>query len=646
MDKQGYPSILPIRFRLLLINFDPSLHTIIEEEDLFSIRKVMSNEMKWIIGILSAINIFRCFPTKVKVKLATITDCFSGLTLSIDKSLIGKALKDLGINVTLNGPVRIIPLLSAGPNAKISMWGSLLDMLALIQNPKMLILVYKYLIASKSYSFLMLFSTINLIMYVVYLMTSVTCFSNLFIGRLSIVYDQAGKARVVAITNWWIQCLFHPLHKSIFKGLKDINNVDGTFDQNGCLEKFISRISTNQVIYSYDLSAATDRLPIELQKDILSHINSDISNLWKDILSNIEWYYEGQFIKYSVGQPMGAYSSWAMLALTHHVIIRCAALKCGISDFTNYLVLGDDVVIADDNVSIEYLKIMKDLGLEINLSKSMISKNGCEFAKKWIINQHDFSPLGAKLLLQALRSKDAMFLIIADLFRRKVLTLSVIPVVIDRLGSRFKSLKPWCLLALISSSYWSNTSARNRFNELEINTNARKQSTNPIGYKIRDNLIDNYITDIINLESQKSEILENVLRNIFKIDYFKKNGSSLWGIFNLINPALFITIRSLFKVDETLWENIRWVHRRVDMGVSWDFIKDLRKLSLQPNIFDIDFTDKNVVSDLRRSTYMFYDGIKPSELMRPFYVNEYHITNGIVDKSTTRRWSLPKPKLI
>jgi hypothetical protein len=28
--------------------------------------------------------------------------------------------------------------------------------------------------------------------------------------------------------------------------------------------------------------------------------------------------------RYSVGQPMGAYSSWAMLAITHHYIVQQA----------------------------------------------------------------------------------------------------------------------------------------------------------------------------------------------------------------------------------------------------------------------------------------------------------------------------------
>jgi hypothetical protein len=34
-------------------------------------------------------------------------------------------------------------------------------------------------------------------------------------------------------------------------------------------------------------------------------------------------------VRYEVGQPMGALSSWAMLALTHHFIVQFAARRCG-----------------------------------------------------------------------------------------------------------------------------------------------------------------------------------------------------------------------------------------------------------------------------------------------------------------------------
>jgi len=48
---------------------------------------------------------------------------------------------------------------------------------------------------------------------------------------------------------------------------------------------------------------------------------------------------------------------------------------------------------------------MTDLGVDINLSKSLVSKIGiAEFAKKLIGPSHDFSPLGPKSLFEFIKS--------------------------------------------------------------------------------------------------------------------------------------------------------------------------------------------------------------------------------------------------
>lgn len=102
-----------------------------------------------------------------------------------------------------------------------------------------------------------------------------------------------------------------------------------------------------------------------------------------------------QVLRYAVGQPMGALSSWAMLAVTHHLVAQLAAHRSrsrGVFDsfgfwlptgwYTGYEVLGDDIVIFEENVAKEYLAIMEELGVPINLSKSVIATNPTfEFAK-------------------------------------------------------------------------------------------------------------------------------------------------------------------------------------------------------------------------------------------------------------------------
>jgi len=88
-------------------------------------------------------------------------------------------------------------------------------------------------------------------------------------------------------------------------------------------------------LFSFDLSAATDRLPVSLQEKILSVcFGKEFSSLWRTILVGRTYYVryksasgktESNNLSYAVGQPMGALSSWAMLALTHHFIVQCSA---------------------------------------------------------------------------------------------------------------------------------------------------------------------------------------------------------------------------------------------------------------------------------------------------------------------------------
>lgn len=94
-----------------------------------------------------------------------------------------------------------------------------------------------------------------------------------------------------------------------------------------------------------------------------------------------------------------------MLALTHHVIVRMAATRVGYPGFTNYALLGDDIVIANEAVANAYHEIMTQvLGVEINLSKSLVSTNSFEFAKRLVTMDGEVSAVGAKNLLVALKS--------------------------------------------------------------------------------------------------------------------------------------------------------------------------------------------------------------------------------------------------
>lgn len=110
-----------------------------------------------------------------------------------------------------------------------------------------------------------------------------------------------------------------------------------------------------------------------------------------------------------------------MLALSHHVVVRIAANRVGKPNFCNYALLGDDIVICDNSVASSYHSIMTQvLGVKINLSKSMVSANSFEFAKRIITLDGEVSPVGAKNLLVGLKSLKGIPSILLDLVNKGV----------------------------------------------------------------------------------------------------------------------------------------------------------------------------------------------------------------------------------
>jgi len=82
---------------------------------------------------------------------------------------------------------------------------------------------------------------------------------------------------------------------------------------------------------------------------------------------------------------LGFYSSWATFALTHHILIEYCAYLEGINSFRDYAVLGDDVVIWNKSVARRYEIVMAELGVQINLTKTITSNEHhvqVEFAKR------------------------------------------------------------------------------------------------------------------------------------------------------------------------------------------------------------------------------------------------------------------------
>nr|CEZ26296.1 RNA dependent RNA polymerase [Botrytis cinerea mitovirus 1] len=409
-------------------------------------------------ALLTLLSTFRVMSATPKLKLGTITDPFNGVNETLPSLEVSRALKnilqgnkfifkkeDIKDPYSVN---RLMDITKAGPNGGVSLRNVIIDAYALMKHPKVYTSLLELSNVMSPYLGLLLRNQTTIIraiidydpikwerikpfMAPVYqsikdrslkLMPDLSC-----IGKLSTKEEAAGKVRVFAMVDIWTQSILNPLHKKIFSIIRELP-TDGTFDQLKPLDR-LHELST-QDRFSFDLSAATDRLPLTLQKDILTLLVSpSFAEAWGTALVGRP--YKLKFgttedeLMYSVGQPMGALSSWGMLALTHHTIVQVAASRAGYKDlFLDYALLGDDICIANKAVADNYLLIMRDLGVEINLSKSLISSTGVvEFAKRWRVGQTDVSPASPALITRLLSNMNYLPVLILDLVNRGVKTI-------------------------------------------------------------------------------------------------------------------------------------------------------------------------------------------------------------------------------
>jgi len=216
-------------------------------------------------------------------------------------------------------------------------------------------------------------------------------------GRLHFLQEGGGKTRVICIPDIWTQTVLKPIHDYLMRVLKRFP-CDGTFSHN-LLAKKVRKYTKTGKLNCYDLRAATDRMPVDLQQKVLEKLlGENLSTLWKTLLVDRDINYPGGQLRYAVGQPMGMLSSWPAMAITHHAIINYAKTE------KFYAVIGDDMAIASKNGTERYEEVLNILGMEISKEKSIKSndKNNLgEIAKRLFINGGEISPIPPDILVKS-----------------------------------------------------------------------------------------------------------------------------------------------------------------------------------------------------------------------------------------------------
>lgn len=254
---------------------------------------------------------------------------------------------------------------------------------------------------------------------------------NKYAGKISFKPEKSGKVRLIAMPDYYTQVVMKPVHNWLMNVLKCFD-ADCTFDQRAAIPKIVKWQNEGKQISSFDQSSCTDLFPVDCQLMCLSEaFDKRFTSAMKTVMVDREWqvkmpsgYYKT--VRWSVGQPMGMYASWPLMAVAHHFLVQFSAWRSSgkprvITPFKDYVICGDDIVIASKSVSDSYYKVVSLLGMKINLSKSHVTggKTGLspvsEFAKIIIWRGQPLNAIKPKLVLKAVQDWKHVVTLVQDL---------------------------------------------------------------------------------------------------------------------------------------------------------------------------------------------------------------------------------------
>ncbi|ALD60243.2 ORF [Binucleate Rhizoctonia mitovirus K1] len=381
--------------------------------------------------IFSILEIYNVVTVPVLPSSETITKEFSGDMNMIKSINIGRALERLNVNIDSwrqsfelrNREGIWHTSSSSGPNGQ-ALWMSHVDAKALASDKELMSNFRNYVtLVGREDLIENLEDTVRLPQFFK-LSSGIPTHS-----KLHVIFEKGSKARIIAIGDYWTQEALTPLHTELAKILGGLD-MDGTFNQDKIAEK-VRRWTAidNKAIYSLDLSAATDRLPVLLQAMILDHLTGikGFGDAWRSLVVGRDFTSEiFPKVRYSTGQPMGFKSSFVMLGLTHHIIVQEAAARVGFDSFEDYVILGDDIVVANTEVAEQYKIIMEALGLEISPFKTIacdadFSKPIAEICKRVFVGGKEISPLPMKLMVTAAETTDMLYQLQEEMSKRSLI---------------------------------------------------------------------------------------------------------------------------------------------------------------------------------------------------------------------------------
>jgi len=234
---------------------------------------------------------------------------------------------------------------------------------------------------------------------------------SVLIRRLASIPDKANKSRVIAICDFWTQCIFNSVEKIVVKITMQL------FRKNCCFYSHSSgwddiQSQTKEVkerLVSLDATSWTDNLPASLQFIVMKALfGQKLANAWKTLVVDCPWFVRPKTppIFYGKGQGMGTKGSFAIAQLTDLIFLEFSLSELYPDDPLPYFMkVGDDLVIEDPKMLMH--ERYNEIGVPINLSKSKFKTplgTFTEFVSRNSWNNSDYSIISPGLVSKFLRN--------------------------------------------------------------------------------------------------------------------------------------------------------------------------------------------------------------------------------------------------
>lgn len=209
--------------------------------------------------------------------------------------------------------------------------------------------------------------------------------SNPVVGKVYCTFQGGLKTRWFAAPNSVLQRALEPLKDGLFRLLKRLP-WDCTYNQRKADWLIQARLRAGSRVFSVDMSKATDTFPWLIQKGVLSELvgleddgGREAVALFIDIVEKGRWELDGlpAPVFWRRGQPLGLGPSFPVFALTHGILLFL--LNNRRWDMS-WFILGDDVVIFDEQLHMNYCEFLSSVGVKVSETKSISSNVVAQFA--------------------------------------------------------------------------------------------------------------------------------------------------------------------------------------------------------------------------------------------------------------------------